>query len=456
MRRKITLHRYRKAFQGRKSYGGTARRRYLRQRIRLCGSILLSVFLIVLAARWLPQTAEKLERAGEKKGTKSQTTEEAGGENPDIRVLLMTDGYQNETHPKAVLSSDSGLVVSFGEQEEETTEKLTVEPDDQRFQEGVIRIKAKEGRVTVETLNRGYGMPSYEGVIELRTTAEGLVLINELPVETYLCGVVPSEMPASYELEALKAQAVCARSYAYRQMESYGYPEYEAHVNDSTAYQVYGNSAPADSTREAVEATAGETVRYQGKVVTTYYYSTSCGRTTNVEAWGTTPSEANGYLQSVEVCGDHGDYEKDLPWYRWKATVSAETLSNLIGLNTGTDIGTASEIKVTKRGPGEVALAIQAVGSKGSVTVETENKIRRALGGEGYEIEKQDGSVAASAELLPSAFFTIESFGDTFVIQGGGYGHGIGMSQNGANEMAKQGMDYREILCLFYQNVTIE
>ena len=456
MRRKITLHRYRKAFQGRKSYGGTARRRYLRQRIRLCGSILLSVFLIVLAARWLPQTAEKLERAGEKKGTKSQTTEEAGGENPDIRVLLMTDGYQNETHPKAVLSSDSGLVVSFGEQEEETTEKLTVEPDDQRFQEGVIRVKAKEGRVTVETLNRGYGMPSYEGVIELRTTAEGLVLINELPVETYLCGVVPSEMPASYELEALKAQAVCARSYAYRQMESYGYPEYEAHVNDSTAYQVYGNSAPADSTREAVEATAGETVRYQGKVVTTYYYSTSCGRTTNVEAWGTTPSEANGYLQSVEVCGAHGDYEKDLPWYRWKATVSAETLSNLIGLNTGTDIGTASEIKVTKRGPGEVALAIQAVGSKGSVTVETENKIRRALGGEGYEIEKQDGSVAASAELLPSAFFTIERSGDAFVIQGGGYGHGIGMSQNGANEMAKQGMDYREILCLFYQNVTIE
>ena len=456
MRRKITLHRYRKAFQGRKSYGGTARRRYLRQRIRLCGSILLSVFLIVLAARWLPQTAEKLERAGEKKGTKSQTTEEAGGENPDIRVLLMTDGYQNETHPKAVLSSDSGLVVSFGEQEEETTEKLTVEPDDQRFQEGVIRVKAKEGRVTVETLNRGYGTPSYEGVIELRTTAEGLVLINELPVENYLCGVVPSEMPASYELEALKAQAVCARSYAYRQMESYGYPEYEAHVNDSTAYQVYGNSAPADSTREAVEATAGETVRYQGKVVTTYYYSTSCGRTTNVEAWGTTPSEANGYLKSVEVCGAHGDYEKDLPWYRWKATVSAETLSNLIGLNTGTDIGTASEIKVTKRGPGEVALAIQAVGSKGSVTVETENKIRRALGGEGYEIEKQDGSVAASAELLPSAFFTIERSGDTFVIQGGGYGHGIGMSQNGANEMAKQGMDYREILCLFYQNVTIE
>lgn len=449
MRRKTTLHRYSKGF-------GPKRRRRMRRQVWLCGSILLSVFLIVLAVRWLPQTAEKLGRAGEKGWIGSRTAEEEGEENPDIRVLLMTDGYQNETHPKAVLSSDSGLIVSWGEQEEETAQKLTVEPDDPRFQEGVIRVRAKEGRITVETLNRGYGTPSYEGVIELRTTAEGLVLINELPVETYLCGVVPSEMPSSYELEALKAQAVCARSYAFRQMESYGYPEYEAHVNDSTAYQVYGNSKPADSAREAVEATAGETVRYQGQVVTTYYYSTSCGRTTDVEAWGTAPSEANGYLKSVEVCGAHGDYEKDLPWYRWEAVVPVETLSNLIGLNTGTDIGTVSEITVTKRGPGEVALAIQAVGSKGSVTVETENKIRRALGGEGYEIKKQDGSVAASSELLPSAFFTIEKSGDTFVIRGGGYGHGIGMSQNGANEMAKQGMDYREILSLFYQNVTIE
>ena len=103
-----------------------------------------------------------------------------------------------------------------------------------------------------------------------------------------------------------------------------------------------------------------------------------------------------------------------------------------------------------------MALEIRASGEKGSVTVETENKIRRALGGEGYEITKQDGSVAASSELLPSAFFTIEKSGDLFVIQGGGFGHGIGMSQNGANEMAKQGMDYRKILTLFYQGVTIE
>ena len=455
MKRKRTSYRYSRKPQRRRGYISGARRQTKRRKLWLCGSILARVFLIVLAARWLPQTAEELGKERGKNKT-PQTREETGNENPNIRVLLMTDGYQNETHPKAVLSSDSGLVVSWGDQEEEAEGKLTIEPDDERFQKGAVRVWAKEGKVTVETLNRGYGTPSYAGVIELRTTAEGLVLINELPVETYLCGVVPSEMPSSYELEALKAQAVCARSYAYRQMESYGYPEYEAHVNDSTAYQVYGNSAPAESAQEAVEATAGETVRYEGKVVTTYYYSTSCGHTTSAEAWGTAPSKENAYLQSVEVCGENGDYEKDLPWYRWEARIPVQTLSNLIGLNTGTDIGTVSEIQVTRRGPGNVALEIRASGEKGSVTVETENKIRRALGGEGYEITKQDGSVAASSELLPSAFFTIEKSGDLFVIQGGGFGHGIGMSQNGANEMAKQGMDYRKILTLFYQGVTIE
>lgn len=433
-----------------------ARRRAVRRQIWLCGAILCSAVLIVAGARWLPRAAEEKGGSSVRGGQPSGTGEELAGENPDIRVLLMTDGYQKETHARAVLSAESGLVVNWGDQEEEVEGKFTVDPEDDRLKEGVIRVRAREGKVTVETLHRGYGTPSYAGVIELRAAGEGLVLINELPLETYLEGVVPSEMPASYEPEALKAQAVCARSFACRQMESFGYPEYQAHVNDSTDYQVYGNSKPAESAGEAVRATAGEAARYEGKVVTTYYYSTSCGRTTNVEAWGTKPGKANAYLQSVEVKGEAGDYEKDLPWYRWEARIPEETLSRLIRENTKKEIGMVEELKVTKRGPGDVALAIRATGEKGTVTVETENKIRRALGGEGYEIRKQDGTTVSSSKLLPSAFFTVKKEKDCFVIRGGGYGHGIGMSQNGANEMAKQGMDYREILTLFYQGVTIE
>lgn len=376
-----------------------------------------------------------------------------------IRVLLMTTGYSGEIHSEVRVSSDAGLRVSCGGESIEWNRADTYQilPDDARFQKGNIRVEPLEegGQMRLESIERGCGTPAYAGTLELRAVSGGMAVINELPVETYLCGVVPSEMPASYELEALKAQAVCARSYAFRQMTSYGYPEYEAHVNDSTDFQVYNNSERQESSTRAVAETEGQVVRYKGEIATTYYYSTSCGRTTSLEAWGTDPGDSGGYLQSVEVCGEQGDYEKDLPWYRWTAQVPVQTLSALVSANTGVSVGTLSSVEVTKRGPGDVALQIVASGDAGSVTVDTENKIRGALGGSGYTITKNDGSTSQSTALLPSAFFTIEKSGDNFVISGGGFGHGIGMSQNGANEMAKQGADYREILQMFYKDVEI-
>lgn len=436
-----------------------------RKSIYLCTCILCSAFLVVLAAHWLPDQARGLKiRLGvEKENSKGKgfdkLQEEAKPDikdNPDIRVLLMTDGYRDIVHSEVSLSAESGYTLTYGnETEEHGAEAVTVRPDDVRFQQGNIQIQAKEGSVTLESLTRGCGTPEYDGIIELRTTAEGIVIINQLPVESYLCRVVPSEMPSDYELEALKAQAVCARSFAFRQMESYAYPEYEAHVNDSTDFQVYGNSKPQESSTKAVAETGGETVQYGGNIVTTYYYSTSCGNTTSVEAWGTQPSDSNAYLRSVEVAGKDGDYEKELPWYKWKAEAPVQTVEESISRFTGKDIGTLHTVEVTGRGPGDVAIQITATGDKGSVTVETENKIRTALAGD-YEIERQDGSKSKCSRLLPSAFITIEKSGNTFVISGGGFGHGIGMSQNGANQMAKQGKNYREILKLFYQGVTIE
>lgn len=429
-------------------------------------ALLTIVFIVAGLTRTLEEYSLKLtmeksvkikEEEVDKVPAKEQEKQGESKKNPKIRVLLMTSGYRGMVHEEVILTSKGELELSYGEDTEQIKagKKLKIFPDDERFQDGKISIKSTK-KIQIVSLERGCGTPSYAGTLELISTAEGIVVINELPVETYLCGVVPSEMPASYEMEALKAQAVCARSYAYRQMENYAYPEYEAHVNDSTDYQVYGNSKQQTSSTEAVKATKGETVNYDGKVVTTYYYSTSCGKTTTVEAWGTKNGAKNAYLKSVKVKGEHGDYEKSLPWYRWKATIPKETLSNLIGLNTGKDIGTLKNLKVTKRGPGDVALQLKAVGEKGSVVVKTEHEIRAALGGSGYTIEKQDGSVVDSMTLLPSAFFTIQKSGNSFVIEGGGFGHGIGMSQNGANEMAKEGKTYQEILHLFYQGVSIE
>jgi len=388
--------------------------------------------------------------------TESENTGKKNETENKIRVLIMGNGYHGEVHPKAVLSSKGEMYLESesGKQCIAAGEEVVIVPDDDRLKEGILRVSSEEN-ITLCHLERGYGTPSYEGVMELRTTPEGIVIVNELPVEAYLKAVVPSEMPSSYELEALKAQAVCARSYAYRQMEDYGYPEYKAHVNDSTDYQVYGNSKTQKSTNRAVEETKGQVVYYMGKIATTYYYSTSCGRTTDMSAWGTKREEKNAYLKSVKVKGSKGDYEKDLPWYRWSITVPADTMTDIIELNTGKETGLLRKIEVTKRGGGDVVTEITATGETGTVSVKTENKIRKALGGDEYTITLQDGTKTQGRELLPSAFFDIRKEGDSFVIEGGGFGHGIGMSQNGAHEMAKQGRNYIDILEMFYHNIEV-
>lgn len=425
------------------------------------GGIVLTLFLCVGLIHMVSEEKENksFEKTAQKEVKEEQTTKSDQTERTDIRVLLKTEGYVEETHAKVEVSAPGGLLMEGAEGSKETKEGETVviQPDDQLFNGGTISIRPKkEGeKITISSIRRGYGVPSYRGSLELFSTAQGIVVINELPLEEYLYAVVPSEMPVSYELEALKVQAVCARSYAYCHMEGEAYPEYKANVDDSTAFQVYGNSSEQEKTIEAVDATKGEKLKYNGKVVKAYYFSTSCGKTTDVGAWGTQVTKDNEYLKSTKVEENGEYYEKELPWFSWSCDIPVETLSNLFGLNTGQDVGSVSEIEITKRGSGDIALEMKVSGSKGKAVIKTENKIRSALGGEGYEIRKQDGTTVSSSTLLPSAFFTVEKDGDLFHIEGGGYGHGIGMSQNGANEMAKKGKDYKTILQMFYNGVEI-
>ena len=377
-------------------------------------------------------------------------------ENPLIRVVLKTSGFQGIAHSEVQIRAESGIII---EKEQKETKTFTIKPDSDLFKSGSIRIKSKKENEKIEIISftRGCGVPSYRGILELYSTAEGIVIVNEVPLEEYLCGVVPSEMSASFEMEALKCQAVCARSYAYCQMLNFSYPEYQAHVDDSVSFQVYGNSGEKKRTTRAVMETAGEKLWYNKEVVKTYYYSTSSGHSTDIRAWGSEMTEAKAYLKGIPICDENKKaYEKEIPWYRWKASIPENTLRELLELNTGKVIGNIERIEVTKRGTGDVALQLSVKGSEGTIVVETENKIRTVLGGEGYHIEKQDGTVVKSTKLLPSAFFTIAKIGETYIIEGGGYGHGIGMSQNGANEMAKVGKDYKSILQFFYSDAKVE
>lgn len=294
-----------------------------------------------------------------------------------IRVLIQNSDYQGIFHKEVKLSCDTEWELHYGLDGELTEkhaggEELLLDGNSAWFTEcaRIVLSPAEDGgKISLLSVNRSQGTPAYRGSMEIRKTGQGFVVINELPVEEYLYGVVPSEMPVSYPMEALKAQAICARTYVYAHLESPGYGEYGAHVDDSTGYQVYNNTAEKEEAIQAVQETKGEVVRLNGELVDTYYYSTSCGFGADERVWN--PGEekkvsyltavsisesamqqdqnsaeipGTGYFTAQDMCrGDYfheflhnppeTDFERQEPWYRWSITVEsidAESLQKVL------------------------------------------------------------------------------------------------------------------------------
>lgn len=338
-------------------------------------------------------------------------------EEATIRVLLMTSGYGGYYH------------------------------------DTVDYVELEDGTFQVNSITRANGHPVYEGELEVIETDQGYLLINELPVEDYLKYVVPSEMPPGYEMEALKAQAVCARTYAYRQIQEKALVQFCADVDDSVNFQVYNNQAADERASQAVQETSGEIMTYEDEPIIAYFFSTSSGATSTDEVW---EEETAPCLKSVV-----SDYDSDMPWYRWNVSFTKEQVNACLQ-NHGYDIGDIKDIQVTRRSQGGAAVSCDFIGTEDTVTVENELNIRKLLSPYGISIERQDGSVVTDFNLLPSAYFESEPYYDEngevqgFTFEGGGYGHGVGMSQNGANGMAKQGAGYLEILNYYFDGFTLE
>ncbi|MBD8917319.1 MAG: SpoIID/LytB domain-containing protein [Lachnospiraceae bacterium] len=284
-----------------------------------------------------------------------------------IRVLIQNSDYQGIFHKEVKLSSDTEWELHYGLDGELTEkhaggEELLLDENSAWFTEcaRIVLSPAEDGgKISLLSVNRSHGTPAYRGSMEIRKTGQGFVVINELPVEEYLYGVVPSEMPVSYPMEALKAQAICARTYVYAHLESPGYEEYGAHVDDSTGYQVYNNTAEKEEAIQAVQETKGEVVRLNGELVDTYYYSTSCGFGADERVWNPGEEKKVSYLTAVSISetamqqdqnsaeipgteyftaqdmcrGDYfheflhnppeTDFERQEPWYRWSITVES-------------------------------------------------------------------------------------------------------------------------------------
>lgn len=366
--------------------------------------------------------------------TQQPATRETEKVEPKIRVLLMDSGYDTYQHTKVSVLIQ-GKAVSY------TAEDLG-KPGE------IITLDGGDEGITVTSIQRNYGNPTYKGMLKIKKAEnqEALYLINELPLETYLEGVVPSEMPSSYHQEALKAQAVCARTYAWKQIEDSCLEKYGADVDDSVNFQVYQNQAQAETTDDAVACTKGQVMTHNGELIQAYYFSTSAGTTSTDQIWGA--DSAAPYLKSV-ACR----FDQDQPWGSWKVDIPWEKLADSTALYNK---GKLQGLLVTKKSESGAVTGLTVNTDLGSFLVEGEYDVRRFLTPAGCQIIQHDGSTTAGGNLLPSAYFTMEQkAGSAVYIRGKGYGHGVGMSQSGADQMAAEGYTWREILEYFFNEIQI-
>lgn len=412
-----------------------------------------------------------------------------------IRVAIQQSDYRGLYHKEIILQSSEELTLSYlenGEKKEEPLpagKKLVLSQDADYLKEGMLKVvnPTNSGKTDLLSVHRNQGVPLYRGNFEIHKTEDGLLLINELLLEEYLYAVVPSEMPSTYPAESLKAQAVCARTYSYGYLEHAGLPALGAHVDDSVNYQVYNNIMEKKSSTDAVRQTEGELLLQDGKPITAYYYSTSCGYGTDDRIWKEEGESAAPYLRSVHIAQDENkelqeineqttelqektfreyltttheeDYEKEEPWYRWSYTVKeldVDLLKKKLqerGISF-TDFKKVKDMEIRKRAAGGSAGLLVITTDQGEIPVEGEYEIRYILN-QGDEVIRQDDSAYALSTILPSAYFVIDlqkgKKGITgFTLLGGGFGHGVGMSQNAAKAMAQSGRTYEEILAMFY------
>jgi stage II sporulation protein D len=227
-----------------------------------------------------------------------------------------------------------------------------------------LRFKGPEAMRLLGPALNGVSSGLYRGVVEVVHDSGGLTAINELAIDTYVRGVVAGEMPSSWPLEALKAQAVAARTYALATRKTTGlfdqYPDTRSQVYRGVA----GESVRSDA---AVAETAGRILTYAGQPAVTYYFSTSGGHTENVEY------SFVGSLAKPWLVGVPDPYDTQSPYHRWKVPTTAARLDAALGAP-----GRLKQVKVLDRGVSPRVVRARVIGSAGS-TVLTGPQIRARL-----------------------------------------------------------------------------
>ena len=319
-------------------------------------------------------------------------------------ILVDAKGKRLEKIP-----ADKNFVVEFA--------KLKVDAAEVRPE----KIQLKDLRTTIDG-------KKYFGGVRVNKVKGSLTVINLVPLEEYLRGVVSKEMSPSFPIEALKAQTVAARSFAMKNRKRHESEGFD--LCATTHCQVYDGFADYDSINRAVDETRGEVMMFKNKIADTNFHTDSGGMTEDVgDVWGT----ATPYLIAVREVLKLGE--------PWTVKVSAKDFSSRFGDNFG-DVKSIKLSKLTvgksssdRTSSGRVKSA-QIVGTKKTLTL-TGNDLRRKFS-------------------LPSTLFDMTLEGDEVIFTGYGRGHGVGMSQVGAKSYAQDGWSYKKILAHYYRGAELK
>lgn len=401
-------------------------------------------------------------------------------EQPDIRVGLWTNQTSIMLSANELfMIKDPGTGDIFGKYN--AGDKILVTQKSDRLYINNLPAKSlvlavqpndENGRIEVNK-------KSYRGRILIKRAAGGMTVINALPLEQYLYGVVPEEMPSSWPNEALKAQAVAARTYALYSLNRHENEGFD--VCPFSHCQVYGGSnVENDIATKAVDDTYGQAVLYDHRPIFAAFHASSGGNTENSEdIWG----RYMPYLRAVT------DYDQKSPDYHWKITMAPADLTEKLQ-QYGYNIGTLQSITLSSfnsrqsdRTPNGAVRTVAFSGDKNTVSL-TGSEARKVLGLKstkfaidvvvpspkkinvtidqysGYnkdiDVDLPDYKVPEMLTRANNIHSVTNKSGEVISIEGYGMGHRVGMSQWGAKALAEQGHDYQSILYTYYSEVSID
>jgi len=316
--------------------------------------------------------------------------------------------------------------------------------------------------------------PRYRGVLEIRPVVKSgfgrLRLINVLDLEEYLQGVITNEMPASFHPEALKAQAVAARTFALANLGRFAARGFD--LDDSTLSQVYrGHISEHPNGRAAVQSTRGLVVVRDGELVPTFYSSSMGGHTESNEWIFNVPSDqlpgsnAHPALRAVhdadfpvpvDLATDEGAFafysqvwdhfdspqRSGNPRYRWVVNRSADYIAERVARNYGLSLGPIRALVPVLRSPSGRIVRVHIVGERATVTLQGWRTLR-----DFFQLWNSPSAIVARRDT--------GSHVTSFDFYGGGWGHNVGMSQYGAHGRGRSGHTFREILAAYYTGADV-